>query len=89
MIRRSFQKGHIDQRRTKNHGVVYDIYQSTRDLKAARMYLGHADEKTTELYTHANKANPEAARALEQVFFGDLLQTVTKNGLNRQPRRPM
>jgi hypothetical protein len=53
------------------------------------MYLGHADEKTTELYTHVNKANPEAARALEQLLFGDLLQTVTKNGLNRQTRRTM
>lgn len=65
------------------------IYQSTGDLKAARMYLGHAAEKTTELYTHVNKANPEAARALEQVMFGDLLQTVTKNGLNRQAGRPI
>jgi hypothetical protein len=25
MIRRSFQKGHISKRKTKNHGVVYDI----------------------------------------------------------------
>jgi len=65
------------------------IYQSTGDLKAARMYLGHADEKTTELYTHVNKASPEAARALEGVLFGDLLQTVTKNGLNRQAGRPI
>jgi len=54
-------------------------------MKAARMYLGHTDEKTTELYTHVNKANPEAARALEQVLFGDLLQTVTRNS---QPLRP-
>jgi hypothetical protein len=53
------------------------------------MYLGDADEKTTELYTHVNKANPEAARALEQVMFSDLLQTVTKNGLNRQAGRPI
>jgi integrase len=61
------------------------IYQATRNMKAARMYLGHTDEKTTELYTHVNKANPEAARALEQVLFGDLLQTVTRNS---QPLRP-
>jgi integrase len=64
------------------------IYQSTGDLKAARMYLGHADEKTTELYTHVNKANPESARALEQAMFGDLLQTVTKNGPDGQAARP-
>ena len=54
-------------------------------LKAARMYLGHADEKTTELYTHINKANPEAARALEPVLFGDLLQTVTRNSQSLRP----
>jgi integrase len=59
------------------------IYQRTRDLKSARMFLGHADEKTTELYTHVSKANPEAAHALEEVIFGDLLQTVTKTTLER------
>jgi integrase len=64
------------------------IYQTTSDLKAARMYLGHADEKTTELYTHVNKADPEAARALEQVLFGDLLQTVTKTRPEGQSLRP-
>jgi hypothetical protein len=39
-------------------------------------------------HTHVNKASPEAARALEQVMFGDLLQTVTKNGLEGQSVRP-
>ncbi len=29
------------------------------------MYLSHADEKPTELYTHVNKASREAARTLE------------------------
>jgi hypothetical protein len=35
-----------------------------------------------------NKENPEAAR-LGTVLFADLLQAVSKNGLNRQPGRPM
>ena len=29
------------------------IYETTGDLQVARMCLGHADEKTTELYAHA------------------------------------
>ncbi len=44
------------------------------------MYLGQADEKTTELCTHVSKANPEAARVLGNAFFGDLLPTVAKSG---------
>lgn len=61
------------------------IYRETRDLKAARMYLGHADAKTTELYTHVDKASPEAARVLEQALFGDLLQNCSKPSLEDQP----
>lgn len=64
------------------------IYRETRDLKAARMYLGHAGEKTTELYTHVNRASPETARALEQALFGDLLQTVTRTNSETQSVRP-
>ena len=65
------------------------IYRETRDLKAARMYLGHTNSKTTELYTHVNKATPEAARALEQKLFGDFLQTVTKTAPDGQLVRPI
>ncbi len=49
------------------------------------MYLGHTDEKPTELYTHVNKTSREAARALEEVLFGDLLKPVTKDSQSLRP----
>jgi len=70
------------------HTVSTLVYGQTRDLKAARMYLGHADEKTTELYTHVTKVAPEPGQALEQVLFGDLLQSVTKPGSDEASVRP-
>ena len=65
------------------------IYREILDLKAARMYLGNSDSKTTELYTHVNKPTPEAARVLERTLFGDLLQTVTKTTPDGQLVRPI
>ena len=64
------------------------IHQRTNDLKSARMYLGHADEKTAEIYTHVNNANPEAARALEQAVFGELLQTQSRRASLAAWKRP-
>ncbi|MBM4288880.1 MAG: hypothetical protein FJ135_12210 [Deltaproteobacteria bacterium] len=49
----------------RRHTFATDLYRDTKDLLVVRDALGHADTKTTEIYTHLN--NDELRRAMQKL----------------------
>jgi hypothetical protein len=51
-------------------------------IPAFRLVRG---QKRTHLYTHVNKAKPEAARVMKRALFGDLSATASKKNASLRP----
>lgn len=72
------QKPFVHSFHSFRHTAATLIYHHHKDVKASQTYLGHRTPRTTDIYLHDNKADPEAAATLERLVFGELLQNVTR-----------
>jgi integrase/recombinase XerD len=58
MLRRSAQKAGLVQSVSPHklrHGFATDLVQNGADLRSVQVMLGHADLRTTEVYTHVDE----------------------------------